>query len=141
MKQAGVMLIVKDGLLLGITRRTNRNIYGFPGGKFSPLPPDNDQNTKDTAIRECKEETSLIIKDCVFIYERVEPGDGPDGIDFHSHCYYATSWEGTPQSSEEGEVAWLTVEEVTVTKAAFADYNKKTIEVFKTMFPNIPLKG
>lgn len=138
---AAAMLIIKDGLILGISRRHNKSIFGLPGGKFSPFPPDNDKDTIDTAVRETREETSLIVKDCVFIYERVELGDGPNGVDFFTRCYYATDWEGIPQNSEEGNVKWLTAEEITNTKAAFGDYNRKTLDVFKNMFPNVHLIG
>jgi predicted GIY-YIG superfamily endonuclease len=74
-------------------------------------------------------------------HERVELGDGPTGVDFYSRCYYAIDWEGEPHNSEEGEVKWLTAEEVCSTKAAFGDYNRKTLNVFKQMFPNVYLKG
>jgi len=141
MKQAGVMLIIKDGLILAISRRYDKSIFGLPGGKFNPEPPDNDIDTKDTAIRETEEETSVVVKDCVLIYERVELGGGPNPVDYYSRCYYAKDWEGTPQNSEEGEVKWLTPEELTSTKAAFGDYNRKTLDVFKTMFPDVYLKG
>jgi len=141
MKQAGIALIIKDGLILGISRRHNKAIFGLPGGKFNADPPDNDKDTKDTAIRETREETSILVKDCVLVYERVELGDGPNGVDFYSRCYYATDWEGEPHNSEEGQVKWLTAEEVCSTMAAFGDYNRKTLNVFKTMFPNVYLKG
>lgn len=141
MKQAGVMLIIKDGLILSISRRYDKTIFGLPGGKFSPEPSDNDRDTRDTAIRETKEETSVIVHEATFIYERVELGGGPNPVDYYSRCYYANNWEGTPKNSEEGEVKWLTAEELTSTMAAFGDYNRKTIDVFKTMFPNVYLKG
>jgi ADP-ribose pyrophosphatase YjhB (NUDIX family) len=139
MKQAGVMLIVKDGLIVSISRRHDKTIFGLPGGKFSPDPPDNDKDTMDTAIRETREETSVVVKKCVLVYERVEKGDGPTGVDYYSRCYYATDWEGTPIDSEEGVVKWLTPDELTSTKAAFGDYNKKTLQVFKSMFPGVML--
>lgn len=141
MKQAGVMLIIKDGLILAVSRRYDKTIFGLPGGKFNPEPPDNDKDTKDTAIRETEEETSVVVKDCVFLYERVELGGGPNPVDYYSRCYYATAWEGTPQNSEEGEVKWLTAEELTSTKAAFGDYNRRTLNIFKTMFPDVQLIG
>ncbi len=139
MKEAGVMLIVKDGLILSISRRDNKTIFGLPGGKFDLA--ENDRDTKDTAIRETREETGVIVKDCTFIYERMEPRHAPHGVDFFSRCYYATEWEGEPHNSEEGEVAWLTEEEITSTKAAFPDYNRKTLTVFKAMFPDVYIKG
>ena len=141
MKQAGIALIIKEGFILGISRRHDKTKFGLPGGKFNPDPPDNDKDTKDTAVRETREETSIIVKDCVLIYERSELGDGPNGIDFYSRCYYATDWEGEPFNSEEGEVKWLTSKEITSTKAAFPDYNKKTLDVFKEMFPDVYLVG
>ena len=138
-REAGVMLIIKDGLILGITRRNDRTKYGLPGGKFDSS--EGDQTSMDTAIRETKEETGIIVNSCSFVYQRVELGDGPDGEDFYSTCYYATQWEGEPQNSEEGNVAWLTYKEITSTKAAFGDYNKQMLDVFETMLPDVYLKG
>lgn len=135
-KQAGVMLIIKDGLILGISRRHNKEIFGLPGGKKD----ETDFSTKETAIRETLEETSVIVKDCVLIFERIELGDGPNGVDYYSRCYYATDWIGEPHSSEEGNVEWLTSDEITKTKAAFADYNFSTLNVFREMFPNVLIK-
>lgn len=137
MKEAGVMLIIKDGLILGISRRHNKNIFGLPGGKKDETDP----STKETAIRETREETSIVVKDCELVYERVELGDGPNGVDFYSRCYYAKDWEGIPQNSEEGLVKWLTAEEMTSTMAAFGDYNRKTLDVFKQMFPKVYIQG
>lgn len=134
MKQAGVMLIIKDGLVLGITRRYDKNIYGLPGGKFDPKV---DRNPMDTAKRETLEECGIVVKSCVQVYQRVELGDGANKVDFYSTCYYATEWQGEPHSSEEGDVKWLTVGEITSSKAAFGEYNTKTMAVFHEMFPDV----
>lgn len=136
MKQAGVMLIIKEGLILGISRRHDKTKFGLPGGKV-----EENETPAQAAIRETHEETGIEVFDCVEIYKRVELGDGPDGVDFYSYCFYASDWEGEPKNSEEGDVQWLTAEEVTSTKAAFGDYNRKTLAIFKTMFPNVYLKG
>jgi ADP-ribose pyrophosphatase YjhB (NUDIX family) len=137
-RQAGVMLIIRDGMILGISRRHNKEIFGLPGGK---LDPETDETPMDTAIRETAEETTVIVKSCVRVYQRVELGDGPNKEDFYSTCYYATGWDGEPKNSEEGVVKWLTPKEVCSTKAAFGDYNTKTLEIFKQMFPNVSLVG
>jgi ADP-ribose pyrophosphatase YjhB (NUDIX family) len=141
MKKAGVMLIIKDGLILSVSRRYNKNIFGLPGGKFNPDPPDNDKDAKDTAIRETREETSINVKEASFIYERIELGGGPNPVDYSSRCYYAEDWEGTPQDSDEGDVKWLTAEELTSTKAAFGDYNRKMLDIFKKMRPEVYIQG
>jgi 8-oxo-dGTP pyrophosphatase MutT (NUDIX family) len=132
MKQAVVALIIKNGLILGITRRNDKTKYGLIGGKVDP-----DETLEQALYREVKEETGIKVNSCVEIYKRIEVGDGPTGEDYHSTCFYATDWSGDPTNSEEGNVAWLTVEEICSTKAAFGDYNTKTFEVFKTMFPDV----
>lgn len=134
-KEAGVMLIVEDGLILGISRRNDKTKFGLPGGKVDP-----GETVKQAAIRETKEETSITVHDCTLLYHRVEPADGPNGMDFHAYCYYATSWSGTPVNSEEGVVKWLTAAEVSAPDSAFGDYNSKTLDIFKTMFPDVYLK-
>lgn len=138
MKRAGIMLIIKDGLILGISRRHDKTIFGLPGGSHDEAL--GDVCTQDTAIREVEEETSIRVKDCVFLYKRVEFGGIDKPIDFESDCYYATEYEGAPANSEEGEVKWLTVEELTSTKAAFGDYNANMLNRFREMFPEVYLR-
>src|ERR1035437_4525979 len=103
-REAAVMLIIKDGLILGISRKDNKSIFGIPGGKRDAT----DSSTMETAIRETKEECGITVNKCVWIYERMEPAIEVGGFDFFSRCYYATDWSGDPQTSEEGIVEWLT---------------------------------
>ncbi len=132
MRNAAVMLIIKDGLILGVSRRYDKTKWGLPGGKQEP-----DETPKEAACRECFEETGVKVSDCIFLYYRDEPRDRPEGEDFHAYCYFATEWSGTPQSFEEGEVAWLTEADLTGDRGAFPDYNRETIKVYRTKFPTI----
>lgn len=136
MRKAAVMLIVRDGLILAVSRRYDKSKFGLAGGKV-----DENETTKACAVRETEEETGVIVDECDSIFVRDEPRERPEGEDFQAYCYYATKWHGEPRTIEEGEVKWLTVEEVCSTKAAFGDYNRKTLNVFKQMFPNVYLKG
>ena len=136
MKQAAVNLIIKDGLILAISRRHDKTKYGLPGGKVSP-----DETPEQAAKREAWEETGIQIKECIFIFKRVELGDGANQVDFESYTYYATDWSGEPHDSEEGNVRWLTSVELTDTKAAFGDYNRNMLNQFKQLFPNVNLIG
>lgn len=131
--EAGAMLIIKDGLILGISRKDNESIFGLPGGKKDAT----DSNTMETAKREVKEETSIIVNKCVWIYERTVPAIDPEGLDFFARCYYAIDWSGDPQTSEEGIVEWLTYDELVSSKAAFPEYNKATLDVFKWIYPDV----
>lgn len=124
--QAGVALIIKDGLILSISRRDNKSLFGLPGGKVEVV----DNDTKAAAIRETFEETSIWIKDCILIFEALDNG-------FEAHCYYVLDWEGTPINNEEGEVKWLTATELTSTMAAFPEYNSNTLKVFEKLYPDV----
>jgi 8-oxo-dGTP pyrophosphatase MutT (NUDIX family) len=134
---AAIMLLIKDGLILAISRRHDRTKFGLPGGKQDQK----DECPKDAALREIFEETSLQVKKATFIYRRLELGDGANPVDFESYTYYAQEWEGEPTNSEEGDVKWLTAEELTSTKAAFGDYNRNMLDQFKILFPDIYLIG
>lgn len=133
MRKAAVMLIIKDGKILAISRRYDKTKFGLPGGKAEEF-----EYTMDAAMRETREETGVQVKDCTLIFVREEPRDRPEGEDFQCYCYYALDWEGVPHNSEEGEVQWLTEYELTNTgKGAFADYNRRTLEAFKDRFPDV----
>lgn len=135
MKEAAVMLIIKDGLILGISRKDDPSLFGLAGGKL-----EEGETPSQAAIRETKEETAVTVYCCEPVYVREEPPRKPGGLAFHTHCFYATAWSGIPENSEEGEVRWLTVKELTETMAAFPDYNKKTLVEFRTKFPHVKLK-
>jgi len=61
---------LKDGRVLGVSRRTDHIDWGLPGGKV-----DEDETPIEALVREVKEETGLTIDEtkCTIVYER--PGD------------------------------------------------------------------
>lgn len=136
-RSAGIMLIVKDGLILGISRRDNRSIFGLLGGKN-----EDEEDLKQTAIRETLEEAGIAVSSCVLFHQRLEPGI-KDGIDYQCQYYYATKWEAywdEPCSPEGMKLKWLTLKEITETQTAFPDTIKDVFEVFQQKFPEIELK-
>jgi len=131
MRQAVVALIIKDSKILAISRRKDPSKYGLIGGKVDP------NETLDQAlIREVKEEANIDILSYTHIFTRVEPKD-PGGEDFETYCYYIPDWVGEPSSSEEGQVKWMTALDLTGINGAFAEYNLKTLKIFKELFPLI----
>jgi 8-oxo-dGTP pyrophosphatase MutT (NUDIX family) len=135
MLEAGVMIVVKDGLALGISRRNDVTKFGLPGGKVEKL-----ETPMQAAIRETFEETSIIVDECVFLYDRVEPKRVSSDTEFKSYCFFATKWKGDPSSSDEGIVKWCTRDDLLGKTGAFPQYNEKALEVLKTVFPNIIVK-
>lgn len=159
MKRAAAVLIIKDGLILGISRKNDPSKFGLVGGKC-----DENEHPVQTAQRECMEETGIEIHSGREIFVREEPADfmcarcgirNPlsedcslgqthdlkKGEDFYTHCFYALAWEGNPKSLEGTEVKWITASELTSSEmGAFPDYNSKTLEVFRKLYPSIELK-
>jgi ADP-ribose pyrophosphatase YjhB (NUDIX family) len=137
MREAAVMLVVNsDGYILGVSRRDDITKFGLPGGKCEP-----GETPAESAVRETKEETCIMVYACDPIYTREEPASHPGGLSFFTYCYYAVNWQGTPKDSEEGVVKWLTVDELTSSSGAFPVYNRNTIDAFKKLNPHIKLQG
>jgi 8-oxo-dGTP diphosphatase len=133
MREAAVMLIIKDGLILSISRRDDATKFGLPGGKLEP-----GESSERAAIRETFEETKVVVVKCSEIFQRKEIGT--NGEVFYTYCYFAEEWYGTPENSEEGVIAWLTDNDLTVTRGAFTDYNRATLDAFKVSYPHIIVK-
>lgn len=132
MRQAAVMLIVKDGRILAVSRRYDKTKFGLPGGKC-----EEGESPEQAAVRETFEETGVTVVKCTHIFTREEMRDRPEGEDFYTFCYYAEEWSGEAHDSEEGHVEWMTERDLTGNKGAFSDYNKKTLTVFKSKYPNV----
>ena len=133
MRQAAVMLIVCNGFILSVSRRNNPAKFGLPGGKV-----EENETPQAAAIRETFEETGVKVNSCDLIFIRMEPKDSPEGEDFNTHCFYATSWEGTPSNSEEGIVKFLSYEELISSEmGAFPEYNELTFDKFNELYPDV----
>lgn len=135
MREAAVSLIIKDGLILGISRGKDLTKFGLIGGKL-----EKGESPVDAAIRETREETGINIVSAIQIYKRVEPAGTPNGEEFNTYCFYADNWNGEPVSSNEGTVKWLTEKELVETVPAFAEYNINTLKKFKELFPEVYIK-
>jgi len=135
MREASVMLIINsDGKILSVSRRKDPTKFGLPGGKVDEF---NFETDIAAAIRETLEETSVVVEECSKIYTRMEYKHSDEGEDFNTHCFFATQWSGVPKDSEEGKVMWLTAAELCSTEhGAFPEYNTKTLEVFKSKYPD-----
>jgi 8-oxo-dGTP pyrophosphatase MutT (NUDIX family) len=169
MKQAAVALIVRDGLILGIARKNDPGKFGLIGGKSdgSEHPVQTVQREcleevgieivagREVFVREepgelicsrCGKRNPHPDEDCMLGKEIEETGteshDLIKGEDFHTHCFYASVWSGEPKNLEGTEVRWLTAAElISPEVGAFPDYNTKTLEAFRKMFPDVKLEG
>lgn len=110
MKQAVCILIEKDGLFLGVSRKENHNDFGLPGGKV-----DENETLEEAIIRELKEETGLDVKDLVPVLSEF------------CNTFNVTTFTGVVDgeifSNENAIVKWVTKEDLM--SGSFNKYNTK----------------
>lgn len=127
MNRAAVVIIVKDKLILGISRRHDSSKYGLIGGKC-----DSNEAPWQAAIRETLEETSIQIDSLEYLFKDT------DSDNYETFCFIALAWNGEPLSKEEGNVKWLKPHLLSdVAHGAFPEYNKKAIALLKDRYPDM----
>ena len=100
------MLRRADGKVL-VQNRVDPDWGGltFPGGHVEP-----GESLVDSVVREMREETGLTVLDPRLIGSKSWMKD--DGSRYLVLLYVATQYEGEMHSSEEGEISWMTLEEM-----------------------------
>jgi len=96
---AQVVLINKEGLVLGVSRKTNHNDFGLPGGK---MDPEDNENPINTAIRETLEETGLRISNLKLVFAIHKSGN--------MGYTYMADYEGEINHNEPHVVKWVPFE-------------------------------
>lgn len=104
------VVVLKDGLVLGVSRKTNLNDFGLIGGSLESF----DKTPEDGAIRECKEETGLDITNLRLIYAKVHT-DGRIGYT------YLADYSGNIEYDEPHVVKWTNFSELI--KGSFGYWN------------------
>ena len=100
------MLRRADGKVLVQNRRDpNWGGLTFPGGHVEP-----GESLVDSVIREMQEETGLTVKNPRII--GTKSWMQKDGGRYLVLLYTATEYEGELHSSEEGDIAWMTIDEM-----------------------------
>ena len=100
------MLTRADGKVL-VQNRIDPNWGGltFPGGHVEP-----GESLVDSIVREMQEETGLTIRNPKLIGSK--SWMQKDGSRYLVLLYIATEYEGELHSSEEGDISWMTIEEM-----------------------------
>lgn len=107
------MCMIYSGTKILVENRLNKDWPGvtFPGGHVEKSEP-----FSDAVIREVYEETGLIIKNprLCGVKDWIEP----DGSRYISLLYKTNQFEGELKSSDEGEVFWIDINELSQFKLA-----------------------
>jgi 8-oxo-dGTP pyrophosphatase MutT (NUDIX family) len=112
-----VVLLNPEGLVLGVSRKTDHNDFGLVGGSLE----DYDTTPELGAIRECKEETGLDISNLKLVYLKAS-SDGRVGYT------YIAEWSGDIAYDEPHVVKWTTFSELI--KGSFGHWN---LQVYQSM--------
>ena len=112
-----VVLLNPEGLVLGVSRKTDHNDFGLVGGSLE----DYDTTPELGAIRECKEETGLDISNLKLVYLKAS-SDGRVGYT------YIAEWSGDIAYEEPHVVKWTTFSELI--KGSFGRWN---LEVYHSL--------
>lgn len=117
-KLAVTALIYNEhGEILAVSRKTDQNDFGLPGGKVDP-----GESMEASLIREVKEETGLDVTSCKAYFTR----DDGDYVSTTFLCNYT----GEINTTEAGLVKWTNFEEIK--RGTFGAYNTMLEEHLKT---------
>lgn len=116
-KTATVIVINDDGLILGVSRKTDHNDFGFPGGKLE----DSDKNIIEALKRETKEETGLDLININLIHK----GAYFDGFYENTFIANAIGDINFDPIKESHIVKWLIPEKVM--DGSFGKYNEMVL--------------
>jgi len=117
---AQVVLLNKDGYVLGVSRKNNHNDFGLVGGI---MDPEDEGDPIKTAIREAKEETGLDISDLKLVFAIHKGGN--------MGFTYLANYTGEINHNEPHLVKW--VEFKTLVKGSFGRYNQLVAESLDDM--------
>lgn len=101
------MCMIRDGSKVLVEDKIGKDIRGiiFPGGHVEEHEP-----IVDSVVREIKEETGLTIEDPVLC--GVKNWIDDDGTRYIVFLFKAEKYSGTLNSSSEGQVFWVEIDEV-----------------------------
>lgn len=110
-------------LVLGVSRKNNNTLFGFPGGKV-----DFGETFWEAAIRELKEETGLNATVMCFVHDMKHSNER-----MHYHCcVFFAEVTGQLFTTEKGIVSWL--EPKVLAYGPFGDLSRKTFEIMNIKY-------
>jgi 8-oxo-dGTP diphosphatase len=111
-------LLIEEDQVLAVSRKTDPNDFGLPGGKIDP-----GETPEAALVREIREETGLEVVAFEKIFEDRDRVFGGELRPCRTYLIFA--WTGDLSSTEKGVVKWVKPSVVTDPKSSFQEYNSK----------------
>lgn len=113
----------EKNLVLGVSRKNNHNLFGFPGGKL-----DFGETFWEAGVRELKEETGLDATIMRYMHDMLHSNER-----MHYHCcVFAAEVVGEIYTKEKGVVAWLPPK--ILANGPFGDLSRKTFDIMNVKY-------
>jgi mutator protein MutT len=109
-------LVIKDGKVLAVSRKTNHSDFGLAGGKIDP-----GETSEEAVKRELFEETGLIATKLHNVFEDLDRVEGSKPCPCRT--YLIESWEGEPKAMENAIVEWVSPWKLFEEEHSFCKYN------------------
>ncbi len=143
MRSAGRAVVLRDKDILMMKRfKMGATYYTLPGGRVEA-----GESPEDCAIREVKEETSIIVTNPRLVY--VEEAGDPFGMQYIYKCDYQSGEPVLPPESEEAfwtipdkntyEPVWLQVDQLESVPIVSPLLKEALINALKNGFPDQPV--
>lgn len=116
-----VGLLMQDGLVLAVSRKTDHEDLGLPGGKIDP-----GEAALDALDRELREEVGTGVLSAETVFEDLDRVEG--AVRKPCRTYRVTSWVGVPQSREGAWVGWVPPSRLLEPSCSFRDYNRRLFD-------------
>lgn len=117
---AQVVLLNKEGLVLGVSRKNDHTDFGLAGGKMEDI---DNNDPMATAIRECKEETGLDVSNLRLVFAIHKSGN--------MGYTYLADYEGEINHNEPHLVKWVPFQ--LLINGSFGRYNQMVSESLTDM--------